>query len=618
MKLKEKINKIKIAIFGNKWTFRTLETVRYLGCLIIAWSLWKSDKLFFGYSILKIIKLLWNWDSLTAVNLVNNVLKVFFITSILILYLFLTERLIKGLTSIYLPADKQVKIIKSRSYILDKQTSYIVTSIDELEAIETGDSHCIKLIANLSLSLKGFPEDKKQIRFVCYIDSSTFNELFSPQGIKSYFPETNIIFGKYFLFTWKKIAVAIVHFFAILYLWSAIKHGYEFNDQPLGNVVKGEAAEFIKRLEKEKEAKEVEEKRGNYMMKSGNITITLNDIGGLHDAKDMAEWNAGLIKDKVKLGEKSPARPFHMLLWGPPGTGKTMLGKWIAKESGADFAFISGENLKADDKGASSKEKLINFLKNVIAESRGRHIVCLIDEIDGMGYYADKNSKNIGKELLGILDGVDETYKNIIFVATTNHIGTLLPSLLRAGRLHKKILINYPGLEDLENIVEVSLRGLYKNSQPSHPKLFGKLLEKEFVDKYTKFVYGEMIKNKYQVDLELQAELSGWRNDAETKLLVDAMKKMPKETKKRCLFVGADVKSIIEDAINLSIKNKSKELSEEHFKKSIELNYDMNKAAYRDKEITEYLRKEMEQHITMDELMKERKKQRDKYQHYFY
>ena len=148
--------------------------------------------------------------------------------------------------------------------------------------------------------------------------------------------------------------------------------------------------------------------------------------------------------------------PKGILLWGPPGTGKTMLAKAVASQARANFICVNGPELLSKWVGASEQAVRELFAKARLAAP----CVVFIDEIDTLApvrgrYSGDSGvSDRVVGQLLTELDGL-QTGATILVIAATNRPDTLDPAILRAGRLDLQLLVDLPNLESRLAILQV-------------------------------------------------------------------------------------------------------------------------------------------------------------------
>lgn len=184
-----------------------------------------------------------------------------------------------------------------------------------------------------------------------------------------------------------------------------------------------------------------------------NEQIRLVDIAGYEDEKEEALKIIEVLKNHEKYEKMGAYVPKGLILSGNPGVGKTMLAKAIATESGVPlFEFESDET--------ASDAKTVKSLKEIFEKARNNApAIVFIDELDELvmteDYMSDFSRKTL-KILLTEIDGIKST-DGIIVIATTNYKAKLPPSLLRSGRMDKKITIEMPDLKSREAIFNLYL-----------------------------------------------------------------------------------------------------------------------------------------------------------------
>jgi len=189
--------------------------------------------------------------------------------------------------------------------------------------------------------------------------------------------------------------------------------------------------------------------------------VKWENVGGLEKVKDelkqAVEWPLKKPESFSKMGIRPPR---GILLFGPPGCGKTLLAKAIATESEANFISIKGPELLSMWVGESEKgiRKIFRRARQVAPA------IVFFDEIDSMasrrGGIADSHvSDRVLNQLLTELDGI-ETSRNVVFIAATNRPDLLDPGLLRPGRIDKLIKVSAPDEKARLAILKVHTRSI--------------------------------------------------------------------------------------------------------------------------------------------------------------
>lgn len=188
--------------------------------------------------------------------------------------------------------------------------------------------------------------------------------------------------------------------------------------------------------------------------------VRWTEIGGLESVKqeliEAVEWP---LKYPEAFEAIHTRPPRGVLLFGPPGTGKTMLAKAIATESEANFISIKGPELLSKYVGESEKAIRETFRK----ARQAAPTIIFFDEIDSMvptrGISFDTGvTERMVSQILTEIDGLEEL-KNVVVVAATNRPDMVDPALLRPGRLERFIYVCPPDLKEREIIFNIHLKG---------------------------------------------------------------------------------------------------------------------------------------------------------------
>jgi transitional endoplasmic reticulum ATPase len=184
--------------------------------------------------------------------------------------------------------------------------------------------------------------------------------------------------------------------------------------------------------------------------------VKWKDIGGLDDQKEelmqAVEWPLKYPDSFTEMGIKPPK---GILLYGPPGCGKTLIAKAVATESEANFISIKGPELLSMWVGESERS-----VRKIFRKARqAAPVIVFFDEIDSIaGSRGKDNDSGVGNrvldQILTELDGL-EILKNVVFMAATNRPDLVDKALLRPGRIDKMIEIKAPTLKAREQIFKV-------------------------------------------------------------------------------------------------------------------------------------------------------------------
>ena len=190
--------------------------------------------------------------------------------------------------------------------------------------------------------------------------------------------------------------------------------------------------------------------------------VTWEDVGGLTEVKKVLRETIELpLKDPEVFKRIGITPPRGILLYGPPGCGKTLLAKAVANESQANFISIKGPEVMSKWVGESEKAVRQIFKK---AKQVAPAIVFL-DEIDAIAPRRGMSSSDSGvterlvNQLLTSVDGL-ESLEGVVIVGATNRPDIVDPALLRAGRFGRLVLIPVPDRDARLEIFKVHTRDM--------------------------------------------------------------------------------------------------------------------------------------------------------------
>ena len=186
-------------------------------------------------------------------------------------------------------------------------------------------------------------------------------------------------------------------------------------------------------------------------------TVTFKDVAGCDEAKEELEDIIKFLKNPKKFQKLGGKLPKGVLLYGAPGTGKTLLAKAVAGEAGVAFFSASASEFVEMfvGVGAARVRDLFDQAK------KNSPAIIFIDELDavgrrrfaGIGGGHDEREQTLN-QLLIELDGF-ESKQGIILMASTNRPDVLYPALIRPGRFDRHISVPAPDLKGREEILKV-------------------------------------------------------------------------------------------------------------------------------------------------------------------
>jgi cell division protease FtsH len=185
--------------------------------------------------------------------------------------------------------------------------------------------------------------------------------------------------------------------------------------------------------------------------------ITFADVAGCDEAKEELQEIIEFLKDPAKFQKLGGKIPKGVLLYGAPGTGKTLLAKAVAGEAGVPFFSSSGSEFVEMFVGVGASR-----VRDLFDQGR-KNAPCLlfVDEIDAVGRHRfagiggghDEREQTLN-QLLVEMDGFD-TKEGVILIAATNRPDVLDPALMRPGRFDRHVGVPSPDLKGREQILKV-------------------------------------------------------------------------------------------------------------------------------------------------------------------
>merc|ERR1711998_299177 len=188
--------------------------------------------------------------------------------------------------------------------------------------------------------------------------------------------------------------------------------------------------------------------------------VGYDDIGGvrkqLQNIREMIELPLRHPTLFKTLGVKPPR---GVLLYGPPGSGKTLIARAVANETGAFFFLINGPEIMSKMAGEAES----NLRKAFEEAEKNAPAIIFIDEIDSIAPKRDKANgeveRRIVSQMLTLMDGLKQR-ANVVVIGATNRPNTIDPALRRFGRFDREIDIGVPDENGRLEIFRIHTRNM--------------------------------------------------------------------------------------------------------------------------------------------------------------
>ncbi|OGH02225.1 MAG: hypothetical protein A2798_03835 [Candidatus Levybacteria bacterium RIFCSPHIGHO2_01_FULL_37_17] len=184
---------------------------------------------------------------------------------------------------------------------------------------------------------------------------------------------------------------------------------------------------------------------------------TFDDIGGNDKAKEELQTIVHALREPQAYARWGTQAPSGLLLFGEPGTGKTMLTKALAHEAGVGIYVVELADVLHSLYGRTER------LLNAVFEKARKNapVVILIDELDALAGNRNQSSEvtsRVVTVLLSNLDGLNERPEGIVVVGTTNRVEAIDPALKRPGRLDMLIEVPLPDIAQRAKIFDLKMK----------------------------------------------------------------------------------------------------------------------------------------------------------------
>ncbi|MBU7004145.1 MAG: CDC48 family AAA ATPase, partial [Theionarchaea archaeon] len=190
------------------------------------------------------------------------------------------------------------------------------------------------------------------------------------------------------------------------------------------------------------------------------VVVTYDDIGGLKDeinrVREMIELP---LRHPEVFGRLGVEPPKGVLLFGAPGTGKTLIARAVASEADAYFISITGPEIMSKFYGESEKR-----IRDIFKEAdQNSPSIIFIDELDAIAPKREEVTGEVERrvvaQILSLMDGL-KSRGRVIVIGATNRENALDPAIRRPGRFDREIEIGVPDRSGRKEILQIHTRGM--------------------------------------------------------------------------------------------------------------------------------------------------------------
>ena len=193
------------------------------------------------------------------------------------------------------------------------------------------------------------------------------------------------------------------------------------------------------------------------VQKTFHSNVTFKDVGGQNDAIRALKRSI-LYPIKYPKAFENNSMKHGFVLYGAPGTGKTLIAEALANESMAHFIKLNGNELSSKWVGESEE----NWRKIFDEARKYQPSIIFIDEFDAVASkrgQGDTHGDKVLNQILGLLSDIEKNKDRVYFIATTNRLDKIDEALIRSGRFGTKIELKTPqNSEEVKQILTIHLK----------------------------------------------------------------------------------------------------------------------------------------------------------------
>ncbi len=274
--------------------------------------------------------------------------------------------------------------------------------------------------------------------------------------------------------------------------------------------------------------------------------ISWADIGGYEETKRemqrVIEWP---LKYREEYEAYIGSPPKGLLLFGPPGCGKTLFAKAVANAASASFLSVKGPELTSKYYGESEERIRESFRK----AKKASPSIIFFDEIDAIAKKRGETheaTERIVAQLLTEMDGVEQL-KDTLVLAATNRIDIIDTAILRPGRFDRLVYLPTPDEDALKAILEVKTNNLPGIKEMNEEE--GKELIEEVVTHISEEEKRRRVGAEEAITFLRTLDV---RDDDEITEIISKLK-VDEDKIRAAKYIGADIEAIVKEAANIAM-----------------------------------------------------------------